>query len=89
MSIDIKGLELAERFYLEHGAPMIKEKFPHLEGIIAAGLVGSGSECFGYDDGISRDHDFYGGCLWFECRLLDYNFPAFWRGSSTRDENGR
>ena len=31
MSIDIKGLELAERFYLEHGAPMIKEKFPHLD----------------------------------------------------------
>ena len=56
--MDIKGLELAERFYLEYGAPMIKEKFPSLEGIIAAGLVGSCSECFGYDDGISRDHDF-------------------------------
>ena len=42
----MRGLELSERFYLEYGAPMIREKFPELEGIIAVGLAGSGSECW-------------------------------------------
>lgn len=55
------GLELSKRFYEECGAPMIRELFPELEGLIAVGLSGSGSECFGYDDIISRDHDFEPG----------------------------
>ena len=60
----MKGLELSERFYLEYGAPMLRECFPELEGIVAVGLVGSGSECFGYDDETSKDHDFEAGfCL--------------------------
>ncbi len=54
----MKGIELSKRFYFEYGAPMIRDHFPELEGIIAVGLVGSGSECFGYDDFISQDHDF-------------------------------
>ncbi len=57
----MKGIELSERFYLEYGAPMIRECFPELEGIVAVGLAGSGSECFGYDDEISKDHDFEAG----------------------------
>lgn len=57
----MKGLELAEKYYNEFGAPMIHEQFPEIEGIIAVGLVGSGSECFGYDDDISVDHDFEPG----------------------------
>ena len=60
----MKGLELSRQFYLTHGAPMIHEQFPHLEPLIAVGLVGSGSECYGYDDAISQDHDFEPGfCL--------------------------
>lgn len=58
---EIKGLELSEKFYLEYGAPMIRERFPEYEGLIAVGLSGSGSECFGYDDVTSRDHDFEPG----------------------------
>ena len=54
----MKGLELSEKYYLEHGAPMLRENFPEIERFIAVGLVGSGSECFGFDDGISTDHDF-------------------------------
>lgn len=57
----MKGIELSEKFYFEYGEPMILEKFPELEKIIAVGLIGSGSECFGYDDEISKDHDFEAG----------------------------
>ncbi len=54
----MKGLELSKRYYEEYGAPMLDGKFPELRGKIAVGLFGAGSECFGYDDGISRDHDY-------------------------------
>ena len=57
----MKGLELARKYYLEYGAQMISESFPELESVIAVGLVGSGSECLGYDDDISEDHDFEPG----------------------------
>ena len=57
----MKGIELAERFYLEYGAPMIREKFSEIGSVLAVGIAGSGSECFGYDDETSRDHDFEAG----------------------------
>ena len=57
----MKGLELAEKFYNEYGEKMLDEKFSHIKNYLAVGLVGSGSECFGFDDEISRDHDFEPG----------------------------
>lgn len=67
-----KGLELCESFYNEYGIPMIRMKFPAYEGMIAAGLVGEGSECFGFDDEVSRDHDFGPGfCLWLTDQVYD------------------
>lgn len=57
----MKGLELSEKFYNEFGAPMIHSQFPEIEPLIAVGLCGSGSECFGFDDDISADHDFEPG----------------------------
>ena len=60
----MKGLELAERYYRAFGESMIREQFPAWEGQIAVGLTGSGSECYGYDDEVSADHDFEPGfCL--------------------------
>jgi hypothetical protein len=57
----MKGLELSEAFYETCGKPMLEEAFSHLLPFLAVGLIGSGSECFGYDDDISRDHDFEPG----------------------------
>lgn len=61
----MKGLEEARRFYEDFGRDMLHGRFPDYEERIAVGLVGRGSECFGFDDEISRDHDFEPGfCLW-------------------------
>ena len=61
----MKGLEEARKFYEEAGAEMISRNFGDFENRIAVGLVGHGSECFGFDDQTSRDHDFETGfCIW-------------------------
>lgn len=61
----LKGMDIARRYYEEYGKPMLEEKFPEYVDRVAAGLVGEGSECLGYDDVTSADHDFGPGfCLW-------------------------
>ena len=57
----MKGIELSKSYYDEYGKPMLEEEFPELLPYLAVGLFGSGSECFGYDDEISQDHDFEPG----------------------------
>ena len=57
----MQGLEIARAYYETYGALMLAEQFPELLPKIAVGLTGSGSECFGYDDELSRDHDFEPG----------------------------
>lgn len=57
----MNGLELAKGFYEEFGKPMLETEFPNLLPFIAVGFVGGGSECYGFDDEISRDHDFEPG----------------------------
>lgn len=65
MKQGMNGLELARAYYEAHGAPMLAQQFPTQAGRIAVGLVGEGSECFGFDDALSRDHDFGPAfCLW-------------------------
>ncbi len=59
------GLSLARDYYEAFGRPMIEEKFPEYAGRIAVGLSGRGSDCFGYDDAASRDHDWGPEfCMW-------------------------
>lgn len=59
------GLALAQRYFSSYGLPLLREQFQPYEGRIAAGLVGDGSDCLGFDDELSRDHDWGPGfCLW-------------------------
>lgn len=61
----ISNLERSKEFYEKYGRRMIHEKFPAYEERIAVGLVGEGSDCFGFDDEISADHDYgIGFCMW-------------------------
>lgn len=54
----MKGLELARQYYEACGRQMLHTQFPQVLPLLAVGLAGSGSECYGYDDETSRDHDF-------------------------------
>ena len=57
----MKGLEISKLFFEEYGKPMLENDFPDLLPYLAAGLFGEGSECFGFDDETSKDHDFEAG----------------------------
>jgi hypothetical protein len=72
----LQGLELSREFYIQCAASAIAEQFGERACRVAAGLAGQGSDCLGFDDDISRDHDFGPGCcLW----LTDNDFAAFGR----------
>lgn len=60
------GMQLAQSYWQTYGKALLADpKFAKYKNRIAAGLVGHGSECYGFDDEISRDHDFGPGfCLW-------------------------
>lgn len=63
----MQGLEAARALYETRGRELIHRRFPEYEGRIAVGLAGHGSECFGFDDAVSADHDFEPGfCLWVD-----------------------
>ena len=55
------GLEIARGYYEEFVKPMLESEFADILPFLAVGFVGSGSEHYGYDDEISRDHDFEPG----------------------------
>jgi hypothetical protein len=57
----MKGIELSRAFFEEYGKPMLENDFAEILPLLAVGLIGSGSECFGFDDETSTDHDFEPG----------------------------
>lgn len=54
----IKGLDLCRAYFNEVCYPLLEREFSNFLPRMAAGLIGEGSECYGFDDEISRDHDF-------------------------------
>ena len=94
----MKGLELARAFYEEYGKPMIERDFSEYSSRIAVGLVGHGSECFGFDDTISTDHDFEPGfCIWlteaderefgFRLSRAYSNLPTEYKGFKLKEKS--
>ncbi len=87
----MKGMELSRAYFEEYGRPMIDTQLAQYRSQIAAGLVGEGSECLGFDDEISTDHDFGPAfCLWVPEQLYQQagvelqraydRLPATWQG---------
>ena len=60
----LTGLERAE-IVAKYTSEFIKVKYPDLYSRICLALVGVGSECLGFDDEISEDHDFSSQCQLF------------------------
>lgn len=100
----MNGLELARRYYAEVGRPALETAFPVLIERMAFGLAGEGSECFGFDDALSRDHDWGPSfCVWLtEADYLQYGaqvqavydslpreFAGFSARNATEHGNGR
>ena len=55
--LHIKGMTLCKQYFNEIARESMTACFSHIINDIAVGMIGAGSECFGYDDEISRDHD--------------------------------
>lgn len=66
------GLALSRAFFEATVDELLAGGHEYLQDRMAAGLVGAGSECLGFDDEVSRDHDWGPGyCVWLD--------PADWR----------
>lgn len=94
----MKGLELARAYYIEYGRAMIQKQFESYASHITVGLCGEGSECFGFDDEISKDHDFGPAfCMWLDREVMEkigedlmvaYEaLPAFFGGMPARRDH--
>lgn len=57
----MKGIELSKKYYEEFGKELLETQFADTLPLLAVGLAGSGSECMGFDDETSQDHDFEPG----------------------------
>ena len=57
----MKGIELSKKYFEAFGKEVLETEFSSVLPLLAVGLAGSGSECLGFDDEISEDHDFEPG----------------------------
>jgi len=61
----VKGLELARGYFSEAALPAFRDRAPQAVSRLAFGLAGPGSDCHGFDDEVSRDHDWGPRvCVW-------------------------
>ena len=79
---DLQGLELSRRFHAEVVAPWLAAALPGLRH--AAALNGAGSEVLGFDDAMSRDHD-WGPRLLLFVSEADFATHAEWLLASFAD----
>lgn len=65
----MKGLDLHRAFFEAHGKPLLLERFPSEFPLLSVGSMGFGSDRFGADDEISRDHCWEPGFQIFSAQL--------------------
>lgn len=70
----MRGLERSKQFYLTTILPDLKAEFPSFYDQIAIGKIGKGSDCYGFDDEVSEDHDFSLGCQFYLTQAQDLEF---------------
>ena len=88
----MNAIELSRQLFETYGLPMLEKEFASELPEIACGIAGRGSDSFGFDDEISRDHDFEAGfTLWLSdeteeksgfrlsraYKKISENFPVF------------
>lgn len=70
--VAVKGLTLCRKYFEAYGKPMLQKEFPEYLDKITVGLVGEGSDCYGFDDEMSKDHDFGPRfCMWVSKETYD------------------
>jgi hypothetical protein len=87
---DVMGIDLARSYYTEVVAPILGEQWPQLS--YAAGRLGTGSDVVGFDDEVSRDHDWglrlslfvSADAVDWVTAGLDARLPESFRGHPTR-----
>ena len=68
----MSGLALAKAYFEAYGKKMLFDRFPEYLTQIAVGLCGEGSDCLGYDDAYSADHDFGPGfAMWVDDEVYE------------------
>jgi hypothetical protein len=90
----ITGLDMARSYFAEWGLPFLQQHFPAISERVAAGIW-RGSQIFGADDALSRDHG-WGAMFTLVLTELDYqttaerlnqalqeNAPTAWKGIPT------
>jgi len=67
----LTGLEISREYFEQFGREAFSRDFPELFPFLCFGLCGPGSECYGFDDELSRDHDFEPGfCVFYPEELI-------------------
>jgi len=84
----MNGLALSRDYYDDVGRAALERSFPQMISRMAVGLAGEGSECFGFDDALSRDHDWGPSfCIWLneeDYRLRGSQVQAVYESLSCR-----
>lgn len=68
----LSGMDLCREYFETYGRTMLYEKFPNYLDKITVGLLGEGSDCYGFDDDVSKDHDFGPRfCIWVSKEIYE------------------